>query len=147
MFDNIWVVSIVLVAAIFITAYYINRPGLLTSDQLATITANAHHLPQRHRYISNMSDCHWGRGYRRFRHLDIEDQENVLLGVVYWFNNTQQMVPDVNCVIGRVSCEYGTLHQMLFYVAERTVMEKLSQDDIRNLPASTIYKWLLDFKG
>lgn len=147
MFDNIWVVSITLAALILITAYFFNRPGKLTVQQLATITANARHIPQRHRYIDNMSDCHWGRGYRRFKHLDKEDQENVLLGVVYWFNTNDQVVPDINRLIGRVSCEYGTLYQMLFYVAERTVMEKLTQDEIRELPASIIYKWLCDFKG
>jgi len=147
MFDNIWIISIILFALIAVAAYYLNLPGKLTESELGTITANARHLPARHRYIDNMSDCHWGRGYRRFKYLDKEDQENVLLGVVYWFNNNDQLVPDLNKVIGRVSCEYGTLHQMLFYVAERTVEEKLSPDEIRNLPASTLYQWLRDFKG
>lgn len=147
MFDNIWVVVLVLFLALLLITHLVNRPGKLTEDELGTITANARHLPKRHSYIDNMSDCHWGRGHRRFRQLDKEDQENVLLGVVYWFNNNEQTVPDVNRLIGRVSCEYGTLHQMLFYVAERTVAEKLSQEDIRNMTASQLYKWLCDFKG
>lgn len=147
MTDNIWVVAIVLFLALIIIQRIFTNPGRLTQSELDTITANARHLPARHTYIDNMSDCHWGRGYRRFKHLDKEDQENVLLGVVYWFNNTCQTVPDLNKVIGHVSCEYGTLHQMLFYVAERTVAEKLTQDAIRSMTASDLYKWLLDFKG
>lgn len=136
-----------IISVMLVVIWVANRPGELSMHTIEICGNNAKTNPDRKTYVERLNDCHWNGRKRRLVQLDHEDQRELLTAIIYWFDINDSAVPDYNQIAEHITCEYGQMIDVLFYMAGRCASEQLTVTQIRGLTAHEIYQWMLEFRN